>query len=91
MDTCRQQSGNGQELLRARGIQTLSTLFRAQQVREAYAYTVEAPLKAEHADVIAWVRKLPYFYESPFGQVFGMPALTGSQGGLKLGTSLSSH
>lgn len=25
---------------------------------------------AEHADIIAWVRKLPYFYESPFGQVF---------------------
>lgn len=44
-------------------------LLRLREFEEAYAFTVER-MKAEHADVISWVRKLPYFYESPFGQVF---------------------
>lgn len=44
-------------------------LLRLRKFEEAYAFTVER-MKTEHADVIAWVRMLPYFYESPFDQVF---------------------
>lgn len=43
-------------------------LLRLREFEKAYAFTVER-IKAEHADVIAWVRKLPYFFETP-SQVF---------------------
>lgn len=36
---------------------------------DAYSLTVER-IKAEHADVIKWIRGLPYYHESDFHQVF---------------------
>ena len=36
---------------------------------EAYRYTVERMVES-HGEVIEWIRRLPYFWESPFRQVF---------------------
>lgn len=55
--------------LDAEAFRHVKHLLRLREFEEAYTFTVER-IKAEHADVIAWVRKLPYVYESPFGQVF---------------------
>ena len=56
-------------LLDAEAFKHVKHLLRLREFEEAYVFTVER-IKAEHADIIAWVRKLPYFYESSFGQVF---------------------
>lgn len=65
-------------------------LLRLRKFEEAYDFTVEH-MKAEHADVIAWVRKLPYFYESPFGQVFVHAGIEEEAGDYwKMGTSTES-
>ena len=55
--------------LDAEAFKHIKHLLRLREFEKAYSFTVER-MKAEHADVIAWVCKLPYFYESPFGQVF---------------------
>lgn len=53
---------------------------------EAYRFTVKR-IKAKHADVIKWVRKLPYYYESDFGQVFVHAGIDEEAGDLwKVGT-----
>lgn len=36
---------------------------------EAYRYTADR-MEAEHGDVIGWIRKLPYYWESPFSQLY---------------------
>lgn len=73
--------------LDAEAFKHVKHLLRLRKFEEAYAYTVER-MKVEHADVIAWVRKLPYFYESPFGQVFVHAGIDEGAGEYwKLGTS----
>lgn len=73
--------------LDAEAFKHVKHLLRLRKFEEAYAYTVER-MKAEHADVIAWVRKLPYVYESPFGQVFVHAGIDEGAGEYwKLGTS----
>ncbi len=53
---------------------------------EAYRFTVKC-MKAEHADVIKWIRKLPYYHESDFGQVFVHAGIDEEAGELwKVGT-----
>lgn len=44
-------------------------LLTLRDFEEAYRFTVKR-MKTEHADVIRWIRRLPYYYESGFGQVF---------------------
>ncbi len=44
-------------------------LLVLKRFEEAYRYTVGRMRKA-HGDVIRWVGRLPYYWESPFGQVF---------------------
>ncbi len=44
-------------------------LLKLKDFDEAYRHAV-ACIKRDHPDVIAWVRTLPYFYESGEGQVF---------------------
>lgn len=76
--------------LDAEAFKHVKHLLRLRKFEEAYAYTVER-MKAEHADVIAWVRKLPYFYESPFGQVFVRAGVDEEAGeDWKLGTAVES-
>lgn len=76
--------------LDAEAFKHVKHLLRLRKFEEAYAYTVER-IKAEHADIIAWVRKLPYFYESPFGQVFVHAGVDEEAGeDWKLGTSVES-
>lgn len=73
--------------LDAEAFKHVKHLLRLRKFEEAYAYTVER-MKAEHADIIAWVRKLPYFYESPFGQVFVHAGIDEEAGeDWKIGTS----
>lgn len=73
--------------LDAEAFKHVKHLLRLRKFEDAYAFTVEH-MKAEHADVIAWVRKLPYFYESPFGQVFVHAGVDEEAGEYwKLGTS----
>lgn len=44
-------------------------LLVLKRFEEAYRFTVGRMRKA-HGDVIRWVGRLPYYWESPFGQVF---------------------
>lgn len=44
-------------------------LLVLKRFEEAYRYTVGRMRKA-HGDVIKWIGRLPYYWESPFGQVF---------------------
>lgn len=44
-------------------------LLVLKRFEEAYRYTVDK-METEHGDVIEWIRRLPYYWESPFGQVF---------------------
>lgn len=76
--------------LDAEAFKHVKHLLRLREFEEAYAFTVES-MKAEHADIIAWVRKLPYFYESPFGQVFVHAGIEEDAGEYwKMGTSAES-
>lgn len=76
--------------LDAEAFKHVKRLLRLREFEEAYAFTVER-IKAEHADIIAWIRKLPYFYESPFGQVFVHAGVDEEAGEYwKLGTSAES-
>ena len=47
----------------------LSHLLLLRRFEDAYRFAV-GRMKDEHSDVIKWVRGLPYYYESGFGQVF---------------------
>ena len=44
-------------------------LLVLKRFEEAYRYTV-GRIRKSHGDVIRWVGRLPYYWESPFGQVF---------------------
>lgn len=44
-------------------------LLALKRFEDAYRFTVER-MKEGHGDVIKWIRKLPYYWESPFGQVY---------------------
>ena len=47
----------------------LRHLLVLKRFEDAYRYTVEC-MEETHGDVIEWIRKLPYYWESPFNQVF---------------------
>ncbi len=47
----------------------LRHLVSIKEFEEAYRFTVSC-MKVQHDDVIKWIRKLPYYYESGFGQIF---------------------
>lgn len=44
-------------------------LLARRRFKEAYRFVVDC-MKANHADVLAWIRKLPYYHETPHKQVF---------------------
>ena len=44
-------------------------LLARRRFEEAYRFVVDC-MKANHADVLAWIRKLPYYHETPHKQVF---------------------
>ena len=55
--------------LSARDFEHVSSLLQRRGFDEAYRFAV-GRMRAEHGDVIEWVGGLPYYYESPFGQLF---------------------
>lgn len=61
-------------------------LVSLRKFEDAYAFVVES-ITSRHADIVAWVRALPYYYESPFKQVFVHAGIDEEAGDLwKIGT-----
>lgn len=55
--------------LDADAFEEVKHLLRIRQFEDAYLLTVRC-IKENHSDVLRWVRRLPYYYESGCGQVF---------------------
>ena len=61
-------------------------LLLLKRFEDAYRFAV-ARMKDERGDVIKWIRQLPYYYESEYGQVFVHAGIDEEAGDLwKLGT-----
>lgn len=53
----------------AEGFREVKHMLALRRFEDAYRFTV-ARMKERHGDVLSWIRRLPYTYESPFGQVY---------------------
>lgn len=55
--------------LGAEGFREVKHMLALRRFEDAYRLTVDR-MKKRHGEVLSWIRRLPYTYESPFGQVF---------------------
>lgn len=54
--------------LGAKAFQQVVHMLKLRRFEDAYRFSVER-MKADHADILSWIRGLPYYYETPT-QVF---------------------
>lgn len=75
-----------QSFLTSAAFDQVKRLLARRQFEDAYQCVV-AHMKDEHGDVLAWIRRLPYFYETEYGQVFVHAGIDEDAGDIwKLGT-----